>query len=59
MENRFWGCQRNLTLLLLVAVIGLSGCASNQIIAKKVKKEFAASALLNKYQVGFALYDLK
>ncbi|WAC41812.1 D-alanyl-D-alanine carboxypeptidase [Pedobacter sp. SL55] len=33
-------------------------CKPNQIIAKKVAKEFKNSAMLNKYQVGFALYDM-
>lgn len=33
-------------------------CKPNQIIARKVAKEFKNSAMLGKYQVGFALYDM-
>ena len=33
-------------------------CKPNQIIAKKVSKEFKNSEMLGKYQVGFALYDM-
>ena len=33
-------------------------CKPNQIIAKKVAKEFKNSTMLGKYQVGFALYDM-
>lgn len=59
MENRFYSSRCKLLVLFLIAVVGLSSCATNQRVAKKVKKEFVNSALLNKYQVGFALYDLK
>lgn len=33
-------------------------CKPNQIIAKKVSREFKNSEMLDKYQVGFALYDM-
>ncbi|MFN0291511.1 D-alanyl-D-alanine carboxypeptidase [Pedobacter helvus] len=33
-------------------------CKPNQIIAKKVAKQFKNSTMLGKYQVGFALYDM-
>lgn len=42
---------------LLVFVSCLYSCAPNRIMRSKVQKEFKNSALIKKYQVGFALYD--
>lgn len=41
------------------AVATFYACKPNQMIAKKVSKEFKSSEMLNKYQVGFALYDME
>lgn len=43
----------------LAIVSSFYACKPNQIIAKKVSKEFKTSEMLKKYQVGFALYDLE
>ena len=43
----------------LAVVSSFYACKPNQIIAKKVSKEFKTSEMLKKYQVGFALYDLE
>jgi len=45
-------------IYLVLLAICLSACAPNQIIAKKVKKEFKNSPIIKQYQVGFALYDM-
>lgn len=49
--------KKALVYLLAVFVSCLYSCAPNALIAKKVKKEFKNSAVINQYQVGFALYD--
>lgn len=43
----------------LAVVSSFYACKPNQIIAKKMSKEFKTSEMLKKYQVGFALYDLE
>lgn len=43
----------------LAVISSFYACKPNQIIAKKVAKEFKTSEMLKKYQVGFALYDLE
>lgn len=46
-------------VVLMLALVGtFYACKPNQLIAKKVAKEFKNAALANKYQVGFALYDM-
>ncbi len=46
-------------LLALVVTLGsLYSCKPNQLIAKKVAKEFKNSPMANKYHIGFALYDM-
>ena len=47
----------SLCLLLLSMVLG--ACSTQQRIAKKVDKTFKHSTVVNKYNVGFALYDLE
>lgn len=49
----------NRFFVYLVVYFGLSivACSPNRIIANKVKKEFKNSTIIDKYQVGFALYD--
>lgn len=47
-----------LTYSLLFFVAFQLACTPNRIISRKVKKEFRHSALIKKYQVGFALYDM-
>ena len=49
--------KKQIIYVLLVFTFCLCGCVQNRIIASKVKKEFKNSAIINKYQVGFALYD--
>jgi D-alanyl-D-alanine carboxypeptidase/D-alanyl-D-alanine-endopeptidase (penicillin-binding protein 4) len=49
--------KKALVYLLAVFVSCLYSCAPNALIAKKVTKEFKNSAVINQYQVGFALYD--
>jgi serine-type D-Ala-D-Ala carboxypeptidase/endopeptidase (penicillin-binding protein 4) len=41
-----------------VFMVTFYACKPNQIIARKVSKEFKHAALTQKYQVGFALYDM-
>lgn len=43
---------------MLAVLSTFYACKPNQIIAKKVAKEFKNSEMLKKYQVGFALYDM-
>ncbi len=57
MEKTFSTNKKRAIYLILIAMICLSACAPNQIIANKLKKEFKNSAVINQYQVGFALYD--
>ena len=45
--------------LFFMLSIGLLACSPNKIIAKKVSREFTNSEVINKYQVGFALFDLE
>lgn len=49
--------KKALVYLLVVFVSSLYACAPNTLIANKVKEEFKNSAVINQYQVGFALYD--
>jgi len=44
--------------ILLAISSTFYACKPNQIISRKVAKEFKHSQMLNKYQVGFALYDM-
>lgn len=37
----------------------LFGCSADKILANKVSKQFKKSAIINQYQVGFALYNLE
>jgi D-alanyl-D-alanine carboxypeptidase/D-alanyl-D-alanine-endopeptidase (penicillin-binding protein 4) len=48
-------------LLVAMAVVSLSwqACKTNQVISRKVAKQFKHHPQLNKYQVGFALYDMQ
>ena len=45
-------------VLMLAVLASFYGCKPNQIIAKKVGKTFKESPVANKYQIGFALYDM-
>lgn len=49
-EQLFW--------ILFMGVTTFYACKPNQIISRKVAREFKSSEMLNKYQVGFALYDM-
>lgn len=49
---------KHLFCLFLLVAIYLTSCSPNRILSNKVKKEFAQSELIKKYQVGFALYDM-
>lgn len=49
--------NKRLVYLMVVFASCLYSCAPNKLIANKVKKEFKNSAVINQYQVGFALYD--
>jgi len=40
-------------------VLALTSCSTDQIIAKKVAKEFKNSTIIKQYQVGFALYNME
>lgn len=40
-------------------VLALTSCSTNQIIAKKVAKEFKNSNVIKQYQIGFALYNME
>lgn len=57
MNNYNFRRSHVLVLLLLVTSF-FYACKPNQIIAKKVANEFKNAPLANKYQVGFALYDM-
>ncbi|RZL37114.1 MAG: peptidase S13, partial [Pedobacter sp.] len=46
-----------LASLFFVMATGFFGCAPNKIISKKVNREFKNSSVIDKYQVGFALFD--
>lgn len=46
------------TILYLILAIVASSCASNQMIAKKVRYELHHLPLKSKHHIGFALYDL-
>jgi D-alanyl-D-alanine carboxypeptidase/D-alanyl-D-alanine-endopeptidase (penicillin-binding protein 4) len=48
---------KKLVLGCLVIMTCLFACKPNQIISRKVSKEFKNSEMLSNYQVGFALYD--
>ena len=49
-----------LSLVVIIFIIsGLIGCSTNQIIAKKVAKEFKNSNVIKQYQIGFALYNME
>lgn len=58
MKNIFLIKKQSIYLFLIIA-ISFSACAPNKIIAKKVSKEFKNSAVIAKYHVGFALYDME
>jgi D-alanyl-D-alanine carboxypeptidase/D-alanyl-D-alanine-endopeptidase (penicillin-binding protein 4) len=45
--------------ILLALSTSFYACKPNQLIARKVSKEFKQSEMLHKYQVGFALYDME
>ena len=49
--------NKRIVYLVLILVVNLFACAPNKIIAHKLKSEFKNSAVINTYQVGFALYD--
>lgn len=40
-----------------LATLGLQSCVTQQNMGKKLAKEFKKSAIMDKYHVGFALYD--
>ena len=48
--KRVFGC--------LIIGVSIFACKPNQVISRKVSKEFKTSPMLGKYQVGFALYDM-
>ncbi|MNJ99944.1 D-alanyl-D-alanine carboxypeptidase DacB precursor [compost metagenome] len=50
---------RTIFFSIMLAIIStFYACKPNQVIARKVSKEFKHSEMLKKYQVGFALYDM-
>ncbi len=49
--------KRQIFYLIAFLASSLYACAPNQLIAKKVNKEFKKSDVIKQYQVGFALYD--
>jgi D-alanyl-D-alanine carboxypeptidase/D-alanyl-D-alanine-endopeptidase (penicillin-binding protein 4) len=49
--------RKIISIVAFIAIGSSYGCKTNQIVAKKVAKEFDRSPLTNKYHVGFALYD--
>lgn len=58
MENITQPSKNTIIYFVLLFLCFLFACTPNKIIAKKVKKEFKNSAVISKYQVGFALYDM-
>lgn len=44
---------------LAISFGALTSCKTNQIISRKVAKQFKHNEMLKKYQVGFALYDME
>ena len=57
--NKFNYRYTVISFFLLTVVASFYACKPNQLIAKKVAKEFKNSPVANKYQVGFALYDME
>lgn len=59
MKNHPFVIKKHIIYLSLIISISFVACAPNKIIAKKVGKEFKNSAIISKYHVGFALYDME
>lgn len=59
MENHYSINKKHGLYLFIFLLITISSCTSNKIISHKVSKEFKNSPIINKYQVGFALYDMQ
>jgi len=59
MENLSLINKKYKLYLIFLSAIIFSACSTNKIIAHKVSKEIKKSQIINKYQVGFALYDMK
>lgn len=45
--------------VILLLVIFISSCSTDQLISKKVGKQFKNSAIIKEYMVGFALYNME
>jgi len=59
MKNHLFLIKKHIIYLSLIVSIFFTACAPNKIVAKKVSKEFKNSAIISKYHVGFALYDME
>ncbi len=57
MQKTHYCNSKRRVYILLILVVNLFACAPNKIIYQKLKTEFKNSAIINNYQVGFALYD--
>lgn len=57
MQNFGFSNKKGAVYLMVCFASFFYACSPNKIIANKVKKEFKNSAVINQYQVGFALYD--
>ncbi len=58
MKNFCYLLKKLKQLLVIIFALCFTGCATNKIIAKKLKQEINSSAVLKQYQVGVALFDL-
>jgi len=55
-------CSKALKTLLpyaFLAVLSLGSCTTERVISKKVSRVFRESPVIDKYQVGFALFDMQ
>ncbi len=48
-----------LLIVIAISFAALQSCKTNQVISRKVAKQFKHNDTLKKYQVGFALYDME
>ena len=59
MKNHYSQYKKRSIYLILGLIGFVSACAPNNVISRKVGKEFKKSTVLTQYQVGFALYDME
>lgn len=50
---------KNLLWLSIIAISVLQACSTNRRLSRQVSQQFKHAAMLKKYQVGFALYDMQ